>query len=1631
MSNASDHKSQEELQLESGTYEIIRNRLNTQAGELRQRINKLNDARKDVFGAIETQLIATDRINTANYCIARDIVSVGQYCIFGYNVHIGLRSGIKLQDVFSVYEYKDKHFTEKDLSILEDEKFQTDFQNLYRYYKNAFFARFAQRGSYLYMIFHLTEKGDDFKTFKWLLTDEGLVYVDNRSDHEVRFPEQHEFRWKRLSRDDQRMGMHPHVSVMDRVFVETVGGDLTIKVEDNTDDGLGIYREQVEFKDQTLDDAEYLYADLGNLIALKIRPYQEEFRYFIFNEKIQDAQRIDSLEDSGVLLPDEHGLIFANGYYLKTGEYKIFDPDMRNKLFKKRISSPNGEDYLYVFYNVQKGVYVLMHYNIIEQRVNTPIICNGFTLLPDGELCYFKSEEDPVKHHVVQIWQTPFIAGTTLPSEHTDSFLYKIGNKDIVKAMAECTEVLILTQKEDSYANLYDDIVKKSTDIIDSYYWLTDSTTYLLNEPLAQIRETAQAAIDAYEKKVRVQKETKKEIERVHTKAQDLLHQIRRSSFDSIDLFVHALADLRFLRGEIISLKELRYTDLPLIEGLEEQVGIQVVELSERCVAFLLQEEALLPYQNNITEKEAQIANLETAKQASELDEAVGQIGSELELLIEIVSNLKIEDATQTTRIIDSISLLFTKLNQVKSSINRKSEQLSKTEASAEFAAQLRLLDQSIINYLDVSDSPEKCDDYLSKLMVQLEELESKFVEINEFVEQLAEKREEAYAAFESKRNQLIEARNNRTASLQLAANRILDGIRKRMNAFESANEINGFFAADLMVDKVRDIIQQLNELGDSNKADGIQTRVKSLKEEAIRQLRDRQELFVDGKNIIQLGKHKFSVNHQVLELTIVQNNEQMLFHLTGTDFYEVVNDPAFNETKPVWNQSFVSENAEVYRGEYLAYQIFSTSSKKELNKGADALSEKVKAYANEHYQEGYTKGIHDEDALKILSKLVELSNQSSLMVYTPNVRSCGLLFWNAFCPVEKKANLEQQLKSAGVILQVFPETHEFDYLLEELEVSVKDFLEESQLFPIELSSKVANYLFKEIAQSDGYQISKEADLIKREFIDFLIGKKALKVYHSSENVLKEQTRSHFLLIRKWVQAFLEQKDDPKAWPFLNEVSLLLLFDEKELPFHKIEANTAATMEGFYGDHSVILEGTYEFDFHQLMDKMERYLNEVVPLYERFSHLKRQFIESYKSKLQLESFKPRVLTSFVRNKLIDQVYLPIFGDNFAKQLGTAGDQTRTDRMGLLLLLSPPGYGKTTLMEYIANRLGLIFVKINGPAIGHNVVSLAPQDASSLAAKRELERLNLSFEMGDNIMLYLDDIQHCNPEFLQKFISLCDAQRKIEGVYNGESKTYDLRGRRFTVVMAGNPYTESGTKFKIPDMLANRADIYNLGDIIGETANVFKMSYVENALTSNGTLSQLAGKSMKDVYTLIQMVETGSKEGLEFEAQHSPDEIAEYISVLEKLLKVRDVILTVNQEYIRSAAMSDEYRTEPAFKLQGSYRNMNKLAEKINPIMNNEELDAMVMSHYEGESQTLTADAEANLLKLKELIHVINKEEQTRWAEIKSTFNKNKVLKGMDEQNPVAQVVAQMSTFSDGLMGIKEVLEKNIQSSKSK
>ena len=1617
--------------LERGTYEIIRGRLESHAKDLLNRLEDLNSERRNVFGSIETKLLSSERITTDNNCVPRDMVPIGDRFLFGYNVHIGLRSETRVEDVFAVHHLSSAAaesglFRRDTLALIDDTQFQTDFRDLYRYYKKTQFAKFFVRAPHLYMVFRVGKTAADIKAFKWLISDEGLEYVDCRSEHEVRYPPQHEFEWQRTHRDLHRSGEHPHISVEDRLFVETVGGDLTIKIEDNTETGQGIYAEDVDDPDQTLDDAEIFYAIVGNLILLKIRPYQEtDFRYIAYSEKIQKAMRLDSLRDACVLLPQGHGLIFSNGYYLQNGECKTFDNQITGLKFERRIAAPNGEDFLYVFYNPETGTYVLLLYNLIEQRVETPIICNGYSVFDDGRQLFFKAGEEPQKHHTLQVWQTPLTATEFATPATSDSLLFKIGNQEIVQAMAECHEIAALATREDSYANLYVDLVKKTGDLLDSFFWLADTDAHSLAEPIREIKTAAAAAVDEFDRVVRIRRETRQSLDATKDQATEVVRDIQSQRFETIADFVTSLSRLRMLRGHIIGLKDLKYIDLTTVDQLETEISGHQEKLAHGAVEFLLRDDALKPYEQKIESLHATVETVEKVTDGKQLEEEVDQSATDLEMLVDVVSNLKIDDTTKRTEIIDRISAVFSHVHQTRAALRSRIKDLLSTEGEAEFHSQLKLLGQSVANYLDVCDTPERCDEYLTKLMVQIEELEGRFVEFDELLVTLAEKRDEIYSAFDGKKVALIEARNRRATNLLKAAERILNGIRTRVGAMSDVDEIHSYFAADLMVDKVRDIVAQLVELGDSVKVDDIQSRMKTVQDDAIRQLKDRQELFVDGDNIIQFGEHKFSVNTQPLDLTTVVKDKALCFHLTGTNFVEPIEDEQIIAARSLWDQTTIAENSDVYRAEFLAFQLLPEA--EAASEGGEGLLPLVHQAISTRHAEGYLKGVHDQDTIKILEALLATRRHLGPLQTNPMARALALVAENAWRDDEPAQRLKSESANLGIASVAFPEAPLHDSrekLRGEIACMVSGWLESTgSIFSSELVTGAAAHLMAAWSEQRCVAVASTSESTVARLKQQLSRKgkwEQLQKSLQSQNGHSPIDRLRMALV--WMKA-LPQDDGVRLTDGQLMESAAVLASPQD-SFQSVEEGSGTqSLTGMLGDHPRIQSGEYALDYHEFMRRLDAYVSDVVPQFEALHQQKQALLAARRDELRLNEFRPQVLTSFVRNRLIDQVYLPMIGDNLAKQMGSAGEDKRTDRMGLLLLISPPGYGKTTLMEYVANRLGLTFVKVNGPAIGHHVTSLDPSEAPHASARSEIEKLNLALEMGDNVMIYVDDIQHCNPEFLQKFISLCDAQRKIEGVFRGRARTYDLRGRKVAVVMAGNPYTESGQRFTIPDMLANRADTYNLGDVIGNSQNVFELSYLENALTSNEVLRPLAQRSQKDVHAIIDLASrSGGELSQPLEGSYSAEQVNEFVAVMQKLMRVRDVVLAVNDQYIASAAQADEYRTEPPFKLQGSYRDMNKLAERLVPIMNDDELQLAIQSHYENQAQTLTSGAEANLLKLKEMLHRQTNEEAERWKNIKRTFARNLLLGQAGGDDRFAQVVAQLGALSDGMTAIGESVQ---------
>ncbi len=1631
---------------EGGAYELIRQRLIDQGRNLDQSTRQLNQARLAEFGSTEMNVAARVRVRTENNCVARDIVQVGDLLVFGYNVFIGLKKETKLEDVFALFALKGSG-SEIELepvaiegSFLAQAGFKNDFEELYRYYKHTRLLQLTLKQGKLLAGFQIGERLEDIRVFRWSVSADGreVNYIDNRGERDIQMPPRFDFEWSAVSREDTVHGRHAHYNILDTVFIETTHGDLTIKVENNTEDGLGIYREPVEDKTQSLDDAEIRYAALGGLILVKVLPYREQqWRYFIFNKMTQEVQRIDAIGQSCVQLPEDHGVIFPGGFYLQNGEYKTFSEQSGGLRFKRTFQSPNGEDVLYVFYEPEQGVVGLFAYNLIEKALQNPIYGHGYALADDGKIVIFSAEGEPTRVHPMQIWETPFVSreyASKAPASQT--FYGRIGNAELVRGISDLYSICRIINNQSVSARLYEELAKAAGKIFDAHYWIEEPEVAGIGELLKEVSATAELVIDEFEKVESIKQQSTKTMAEAEREQDAILQSIRPESWETAEDYVAALDRIRHQRGHLTTIRDYRYIDIERIEQLNQALLQAGDELGAKTVEFLAGEQALTPYLGKIDQLNAEIEKAVSTAELTPLIETIESTAGGLDLLSELMATLNVQDATLRTAIIDAISEVYAKLNQSKAGARHKQKNLGSEEAVAQFAAQFKLFSQSVTNALGSATTPERCDEQLARLLVQLEELESQFSDHDRFLGDIISKRDEVYESFEAHKQQLLDERQRRAQSLADAAARMLASIERRSLKFTEADDLNTYFAADALVVKIRELVEQLRELDSAVKADDIESRFKSIREQALRALRDKSDIFEDGGSIIKLGpRHKFSVNTQELDLTIIPREGELYTHLTGTDYFEKIDNPDLAELREYWEVSLASESAEVYRGEYLAALLLQAGGEAPASAAPlsaaladDAqLLKLVRDFAAPRYKEGYEKGIHDHDAALILKQLLPALDSADLLRYDPASRGLAQVFW---CNVELLARETQgsglrydtwveRAQSATQMRAVFSSSHAIDLLVAEVGRGMRLFLE---YHPIDTDSasvdRAAEYLVAEMGRE---RLEFIASRYARELVDSLkrhIDDKTWRKYQSALDKVQGQPAARWALSRAWLEAMVASQLTPSFSRYIPE-AIALINADKRLDRRFTETDLELTVQGLLGDHPTISDRTLSIAVDEFLLRLQRHRNDYVPAFQRYHEVRQQVAQREREVLRLDEFRPRPLSSFVRNRLINEAYLPIIGDNLAKQMGTVGESRRTDLMGLLMMISPPGYGKTTLMEYVASRLGLIFMKINCPSLGHEVLSLDPAQAPNATAQQELIKLGLALEMGNNVMLYLDDIQHTHPEFLQKFISLCDGTRRIEGVWKGKTRTYDMRGRKFCVVMAGNPYTESGEVFRIPDMLANRADIYNLGDILGGMDEQFALSYIENSLTSNPVLAPLATREMGDVYKLVAMAEGENIATTELSHSYSGAEINEVTEVLRKLFVIRDVVLKINQQYIASAAQDDKYRLEPPFKLQGSYRNMNKMAEKVSAVMNAEELMQMIADHYIGESQLLTSGSEENLLKLAELRGNMTAQEQQRWQQIKKDFLRNKAMGG-DDAEVGGKVVVQLTDLVEEINQLRGV-----------
>ena len=1629
-----------------GSYEVLAKRLTAQGETLEKLVRQLNEDRLEEFGRSQMEVIGRMRVRTENNCVGRDITQVGDLLVFGYNVFMGLKQVTRVEDVFALYRLDEtEHGYEvtpvelKD-SFLGIQSFVQDFQELYAYYKNTRLMQLVVRDNKLLASFQIGERMTDVRVFRWSISPDGktVKYIDNRGERDIELPSPFDFEWQRAGRDHLVQGRFSHMNILDKVFVETLGGSLTIKVENNTNDGLGIYSEPVQELNQSLDDAVFEYAQVGSMILLKILPYREEqWRYLIYNTLTRQVLRMDAIAGACIQLPDDHGIIFPGGYVLQNGEHRSFEQNMQGMRYRRSIRSPNGEDVLYIFYEPGSGRMALFKYNLIERALQPPIVCHGYARLEDGRIVIFAADSDEATRvHPMQIWRTPFASEDYAARQpQKDSFLGRIGNAELVSGISDVYSVRKEIAAPEVSLARYERLIDTTRLLFERHQWINSPPLAAMNEVLHGIVATGDAVIDEYEKVESIRQASSRAMSEVSTQHQALLKRVRLNNWTTVDEHVTALEALGKLRGQLMSTRELRYVDTAAIDGMVTAVNEVQGEVSQRTATYVATDAALQPYVDELKQLDEQAQASTTVVQLKEPLGEMTRIATALDMLSELMGGLKIDDATQRTQVVDRISVIYSRLNQVRARAEQRRSSLGSSENVAQFSAQLALFSQSIVNALGLSQTPEKCDEQLARLLVQLEEIEGQFGEHEQFLTDIVAKREELLETFESQRQALQDERQRRAQGVLDAALRIVQSLPKRTEKLASSEALHAFFAGDPLITKLKELAQRLRtELFDPVKADDIETRVKTLRDQAFRSLQDRTELFEGGGNVIKLGRHKFSVGNQDLELTLLPRNGELFLHLVGTEYFEPVDSPELAQLQAYWDVSTLAESPEFYRGEYLALSVvlaarnrsdgWDDTRLRQLALDHAALTQAIREFAAPRYREGYERGIHDHDAALIIQSLLPLRDAAGVLRFGPDARALAVLFWSEHERIQQPhlaaaiAQWPRRAQHAQSMQTLLASEAELQALQADIGAQLRTFAEERGLLEVfsglsahgdvdgllrsaanylqaELAQKALRFHFSSYAQSTvtALQAALKSDAHNpTQWEDMQVYWRGDDRQHRNQAAaLGERWRSAL----HWLQTACKALKTPEGdalRAYCGEAASWLTC-ASHVPGTVSNVDLRTPVQGLLGQHPRIDNGGMTLQIDDLGMRAAHHFRIFVPQFERYQQLRQQVLKASRERIRVEEFKAKPLTSFVRNKLINESYLPVIGDNLAKQIGAVGETRRTDQMGLLMMISPPGYGKTTLMEYVASRLGLIFMKINGPALGHSVRSLDPAQAPDATAAKELEKLNLALEMANNVMLYIDDIQHTHPEFLQKFISLSDGTRRIEGVWRGQTRTHDLRGKRFCVVMAGNPYTESGEVFKIPDMLANRADIYNLGDVLGGMEEVFKLSYIENSMTSNAVLAPMATRSLQDLYLLIDKAQGKDVSSNALSYDYSNAELREIDATLQRMLKVREVVYRVNQQYIHSAAQDDNYREEPPFKLQGSYRNMNKLSEKITSVMNDAEMQQMLDDHYQGEAQMLTTGAEENLLKLRELRGALTAEQSTRWNDIKAEFLRQKSMGG--------------------------------------
>lgn len=1607
-------------ELAGGSYELLRRRLRARVRDTITAAGVLDQRRMAAFGNTPLRLVGSDRLRTELASRPRDMVRIGDLLLLGYRAAPEL-AHITPEHVFAIYEPGDNGELVAlgpgdPRNFLADTRFRDEFDKLHRFYGKARFVDLRRTPTQLLAAFRIGDRPDDVAVLRWAIASNGTVsFTDARGDRDYTWPDAHDMRWVQCTREDQRAGAHPTVSVLDVVFVGFRGGRLQLRVEDGTPGGRVELDEAVDVPGQSLADLGVAYAEIGEALAVRVDLYSEAPRFYLFGRRTRTGTRVDALGAASRILPGGDGVVFPGGYHLATTGTRVFDVPATGMVFEEVVASPNGEDLLYVFHHRDSGEYLLAPYNVVRREIAQVIPCHGFAIFADGVMVLFRGGPDDAelsRVHPVQRWDTPFLDPTVADSRPTatdDTWIGVVGNADLVAGLGDIYDVGQLTQEAHPSERTWEAIIVVARRALDTHLWLADPDASAVHEGLRDIVATAGLLVDEYAKLRRLRTEASAKLLDAERGARRVVDEATRASTPTE--VVGALGALRRVRGETSLLRDVAEMDDAALDQLIVDVDDALGSLAERAADVLDDDRAFDVFGARI---DALVANGLVAATAADVDAVMTQVReatSDLDAVVDAVSALDAGDPTVRTRIVRRIADVTSQSNRARAQLDGRIRSLRAAEGDEAFDAELALLDQSLTGAVTGVLTPEDCDVELGRLLVNLERIESRYGDVPERLDQLIELRDRLNETFGVRRSELVDERSRRTTRLVGAAQRLLTTVVRRAAEANDEAEIAGFFAADQMVARVRSLADELQALGEVGQAGEVRTELNAASEEARRRVRDRTDL-VDADGSLTFGGYKFAPNSQPFEVVLSPSPAGVDIVITGTDYRHDVTGElgAFAD---LLDQPYPSQTKDVARAEYLAWAVLDSldnpagaiAELRTLAAVPGRLADKVRIVAESRHGEGYELGVDDHDAVRLLTALAAQPGDEPVLHHSGRARALGRLFVSQLDSATA-ATLAGRVRLARAARARVGAGTGLARLETEIGAMVGGTL--GSVSPVECAAAAA-YLVDDLGVVDSSGVlelavsSTAVDLVRRtrDLLGSDGGAELDEAIGASVDIM-----DRFDVAQDWIGAVVAANAGLTDVLF-DVAEAAALIATPAVGRREVAHAGSVTVDGLVGNHPRLAGGQLPVRLDEMAHRVGRLFDEMTQRWPLYQAARRAVIADARSRVDLDAHRAQVMSGFVRNRLIDRALLPLVGSNLARQIGSV-DAHDGARSGLLVLTSPPGYGKTTLMAWLADRLGMLMVKVNGPALGVDTTSLDPADAPNAAARAEILKINLALQMGRNVVLFIDDVQFTSPELLSRFIPLADATRRIEGVSNGQATTYDLRGKRFAVVMAGNPYSSGGRRFDLPDMLVNRADVHNLGDVADEHSDDFALSYLENSLTACQALAPMAGRLVDDIEPILAMAQRRRPESTDgLKHRWDSTQLGEAVRLISLLDQARSTVMQVNEAYVRSAATAETDRTAPPFLLQGSYRNMARIAGRVVAVMSDAELASVVRDHYQSEAQTLTDRAEQNLLALGALMQTLTDDEAARWSEITQRW-------ASSTTDPAAGVVGALDRIASAL-----------------